>query len=434
MLSYSLLAALYLGSLGIVGRGIGALLWSAAALGSGPCWSPPYRLGRSQAESVDGMGDPVEAIMGAMAIGPSRTFRLMSLMSLAMLLGLAFTTEAAPPSNVAYRRIDVQDTVTGEWFPVALWYPSRAAPTPLFLTGSLSVCRLPAMLCRLVTFEMRVANNAPPADGMFGLIVISHGAGGFSLNHRDLAMALASHGYVVAAPTHPRGKGNDISGVGVWIGRSKQVSRVIDAVLDDTVLGPHVRRERIGVVGHSMGGFTALQVAGARPSPRAIIGHCQQHPDDTKFCSYGGSAAREATQKVGAVPDARDPRVRALVLMAPNVAPFTGDALAQVTVPVRVYGAERDDLTLVRYHAEPLVKALPPQTEYVLVKGAGHFSFVTSFPRLLKIVAGEAARDPEGLDRDTMHEVMNPEVVSFFDRKFRAGESTLAGYVMRRER
>jgi hypothetical protein len=39
-------------------------------------------------------------------------------------------------------------------------------------------------------------------------------------------------------------------------------------------------------------------------------------------------------------------------------------------------------------------------------------------------VAGEAARDPEGFDRDTMHEVMNPEVVSFFDRKLRAGESS----------
>jgi len=344
----------------------------------------------------------------------------MGLMSLAMLLSVAVITEAAPSSNVAYRRIDVRDTVTGELFPVALWYPARAAPAPLFLTGSLSTCSLPAMLCRLVTFEMQVANNAPPADGMFGLIVISHGAGGFSLNHRDLAMALASQGYVVAAPTHPRGKGNDISGVGVWIGRPKQVSRVIDAVLEDTVLGPHVQRERIGVVGHSQGGFTALAVAGAKPSPRASIAHCQQHPDDAKFCSQGGSAAREATQEVGDIPDARDPRVRAIVLMAPNAVPFTGEALAQVTVPVRVYGAERDDLTLVRYHAEPLVKALPAQTEYVLVKGAGHFSFMTSFPRALKIVAGEAARDPEGFDRDAMHEVLNPEVVSFFDRKLRA--------------
>jgi len=332
------------------------------------------------------------------------------------LLGVAFTSEAAPSSNVAYRRIDLQDAATGEMFPVALWYPTRAAPAPLPLTGSLSACRLPAMLCRLIAFEMQVASNGAASDGTFGLIVISHGAGGLALNHRDLAMALASHGYVVAAPTHPRGKDKDISGPGVWIGRPKQVSRVIDAVLEDKELGPHIQRDRIGIVGHSNGGYTALAVAGAKPSTAAIIAHCRQHPDDSRFCSRGGAATRDAARKGGDIPDVRDSRVRAVVLMAPNAAPFTDDALAKVTVPVRVYGAEHDDLTLVPYHAERLAKALPPGTEYILVKRAGHFSFVTSFPWALKIVAGEAARDPEGFDRDAMHEVMNAEIVGFFDR------------------
>ena len=46
-----------------------------------------------------------------------------------VLLGVAFTTEAAPSSNVAYRRIDVQDVATGEWVPVALGIPH--APRPL---------------------------------------------------------------------------------------------------------------------------------------------------------------------------------------------------------------------------------------------------------------------------------------------------------------
>jgi predicted dienelactone hydrolase len=88
-----------------------------------------------------------------------------------------------------------------------------------------------------------------------------------------------------------------------------------------------------------------------------------------------------------------------------------------------VYGAERDELTLVRYHAERLAKALPAQTEYVLVKRAGHFSFVASFPGVLKLLAGEAAQDPEGFDRDAMHEVMNPEIVGFFDRKLPSGQT-----------
>jgi predicted dienelactone hydrolase len=213
---------------------------------------------------------------------------------------------------------------------VAVWYPTRAAPTPLFLTGSLSACRLPTILCRWMVFEMEVASNGPPADGAFGLIVISHGSGGLALGHRDLAMALTSGGYVVAAPTHPPGSGNDVSGIGVWVGRPKQLSRIIDAVLEDTALGSHIDRQRIGIVGHSLGGFTALAVVGAKPDPSASIAHCQQHPDDTRFCSFGGAAAREATRTVGAIPDLRDPRVRAIVLMAPNAVPFSDDALTRV--------------------------------------------------------------------------------------------------------
>src|SRR6266446_3673277 len=298
---------------------------------------------------------------------------LVGLVSFGVLLGVACTTETAPSSNVAYRKIDVQDAATGELFPVALWYPTRAAPAPLFLTGSLSGCRLPAMLCRLIAFEMPVANNARPVDGKFGFIVISHGSGGLSLNHRSLAMALDSHGYVVAAPTHPRGKDNDISGVGVWVGRPKQVSRVIDAVLEDGKLGPYIESERIGVVGHSNGGYTALAVAGATPNVGAAVAHCQQHPDDSKFCASGGTSARKATREVGHIPDLRDPRVRSIVLMAPNAAPFTDAALAKVAVPVLVYAAENDDLTRVQYHGERLAKTLP-QAECVLVKGAGHFS------------------------------------------------------------
>src|SRR5438034_4630264 len=44
-------------------------------------------------------------------------------------------------------------------------------------------------------------------------------------------------------------------------------------------------------------------------------------------------------------------------------------------------------------------------------------------PRILKLVAGEAAQDPEGFDRDAMHEVMNPEIVGFFDRMLPSGQT-----------
>jgi predicted dienelactone hydrolase len=268
---------------------------------------------------------------------------------------------------------------------------------------------------------MEVAQDAVPANGSFGLVVISHGAGGGSLNHRDLAMALASNGYVAAAPTHPRGQYNDISGISVWIGRPKQISGVIDALLMDKELGPHIQPERIGIAGHSNGSDTALVVAGVKPSTAAAIQHCiRYHREDAKFCSYGGAATRKTTEAAGELPDLRDPRVRAVVLMAPKGALFTDEALSKLAVPVRIYGAEHDDLTPVRYHAERLAQALPSQATYVLIKGAGHFSFIASFPAALRIWVGEAGQDPEGFDRDAVHETLNRDIVVFLDQKLRS--------------
>ena len=79
----------------------------------------------------------------------------------------------------------------------------------------------------------------------------------------------------------------------------------------------------------------------------------------------------------------------------------------------------------VQYHGERLARTLP-RVECVLVKGAGHFSFVTSFPAVLRLVAGEGARDPDGFDRDAFHEVMNREIVGFFSRTLRFGGDPLA--------
>ena len=345
--------------------------------------------------------------------------------ALLLLLCIAPAAAAAPPANVGYRTISLQDPLTGEAFPAALWYPTSAPPAPFFVTGSLSLCRFPAILCRWLAYEMPVAQNAPVAAGAFGAIVISHGAGGMALLHRDLALALASRGYVVAAPTHPRGTGDDISGVAVWVGRPKQVSRVIDAVLADGQLGPRIARDRIGVVGHSNGGYTALAVAGAHPTPGAAAAHCRAHPDDARFCGFGGEAARQASREAGPLPELRDPRVRSVVLMAPNASFFTDEALAKVTVPVLVYAAEQDDLTRVPYHAERVARAVP-RAECVLVKGAGHFAFVAGFPTAVRLVVGEPARDPDGFDRDALHATLDREIGDYFDRTLRPGGDRLA--------
>jgi len=264
---------------------------------------------------------------------------------------------------------------------------------------------------------MRVARAAAPTDGKFGMVVISHGSGGDALATvisrwplRRMAMSLPRQ------CTHETLPGHVGCRLGERVGRSaRQVSRVIDPVTGGPGARPHIQRERIGVVGHSAGGYTALALAGAQPSMNVLVQHCKGTPEDARFCFFGG-APLGSQPKGGDIPDVHDRRVRAIVLLAPVAALFTDEALSNLTVPVRIYGAERDDLTPVKYHAERLAKALAPKAEYVLIKGAGHFSFLASFPDALRNSVGEAGQDPSGFDRNAMHETLNPEIVAFFNR------------------
>jgi predicted dienelactone hydrolase len=245
------------------------------------------------------------------------------------------------------------------------------------------------------------------------------------LNHRDLAIHLAAHGYVVAAPEHPKDNYRDKSGVGsyeVWAGRPRQISASIDALLGDQAIGLNINQDRIGVVGHSAGGYTALAVIGGKADMTNLLRHCKDHPDDVGFCSYGGARARQAASQLPtttAIPDMPDRRIKAAVAMAPVGALFDASSFERVNIPVRIYCAGRDTLLPCRYHAEKIYKSLSRAGEYVVLQNAGHFSFIAPFPESIKGQAGEAAQDPDGFDRAAMHAKLNPEILDFFDRKLK---------------
>ena len=98
-----------------------------------------------------------------------------------------------------------------------------------------------------------------------------------------LGMALARDGYLVIAVDHPGNNGADemtLAGSMLsWL-RADDLRAALAAVQADPILGPHVDPERLGVVGFSAGGYTALLAAGARPSLQRLLAFCTAHPDD----------------------------------------------------------------------------------------------------------------------------------------------------------
>ena len=290
-------------------------------------------------------------------------------------------SEDTVPLYAGCRAIEVEDSVQGARIPVRLLYPTRVAER-----------REP-----FGPFTLGLALGAPVAGEALPLVVISHGTGSTPWLHRDLAAHLARAGFVAALVQHPgntRGDDGLAHTVVNLVNRPRHIRLVIDAAYADDELGAHLARGRVGVVGHSLGGYTALAIAGGKPS--SFPG---ESPDGT----------------AGPVVVEHDARVRALVLLAPATAWFMGEgALADVAVPIlmRTGGKDAQAESL---HGQIVERGLrdPSRLDHQVVPDAGHFGFVSAYPRALKSPAIPPSQDPEGFDRAAYLPVLFGEIVAF---------------------
>ena len=175
---------------------------------------------------------------------------------------LAISVASAQPVPASYpvglRQVEYVDTTYGaRTLTMNVFYPARLsqpAPAP-FVMGLFT--------------NFRVYRDLPIADApqKFPLVMLSHGRGSTGLVYAWLAEYLAARGYVVAALDHYRANVNERSIVYL---ANKLWQRPVDVSLDITYLLTHepwraiVDPERIGIAGHSQGGFTALWIGGAR--------------------------------------------------------------------------------------------------------------------------------------------------------------------------
>ena len=279
-----------------------------------------------------------------------------------------------------------------------------------------------------------VAAGAPASEApLKGLILISHGTGGTELNHHDLGTRLARDGYLVAAVRHAGDNWQDRSLVtsGRYFSeRPLQLSRVLDALLASPEWGKRIPAGRIGAVGHSAGGYGVLALAGAQAEPERAALHCRTVQDDPGFCSLAKAPAGSRTSGTPAAPDAGatalqagrvsvpDPRIRAVVALAPMAVVVTPESLAAIKIPVRVIVAELDAVLNGKYHGAHVVANLPA-AQASTAAGAGHFAFMAQSSIPLPSAAGDAAANPPGFDRLAYLPELENQVAGFFAEQWR---------------
>lgn len=97
------------------------------------------------------------------------------------------------------------------------------------------------------------------------MVLISHGTGGSPLVYRTIARHLARNGFVVEMLEHPFNNRNDNTVEGTVDNltiRPKHISMAIDWFFNSEDFTKVLKPDSVSVIGHSMGGYTALAASG----------------------------------------------------------------------------------------------------------------------------------------------------------------------------
>jgi predicted dienelactone hydrolase len=300
----------------------------------------------------------------------------------ALLIALSLCTAATAAiaaEPVGVRTISVVTQDYPRPLAVTVWYPSKGdgqTDKPnynrIFETG-------PA------------ASNATIREGRFPLVLLSHGSGSRAEGMGWIAAELAKAGYIVAGPNHPGTTSGDSTPAAtpkIW-DRAQDISVLITALSADKNWTASIDPSRIGILGFSLGGSTAMELAGARGDLSAYMRYCDENPammDCTWFAGgrgyAGGEQVEVAPLKLADIDRTRfeqqnrDARIASVIAVDPGLATtFQKTSLAGIGVPVTLINLGSPGQVPMAVISDQLAKDIPGAS-YLRVEGADHYSFL----------------------------------------------------------
>jgi predicted dienelactone hydrolase len=249
------------------------------------------------------------------------------------------------------------------------------------------------------------------------LVMFSHGRGSNGLYYAWFGEALASRGYIVAALNHYRANTYDSTiaylANKLWQ-RPRDIGLTISFLLSDPFWAKAIDASRIGVAGHSQGGFTALWVGGARIDPEKYLAFQRGWRNNQMVPEY---LRNTLPLDAGPALDVHDKRVKAVFAMAPGIVQAFGmDAagLQQLQVPTYITVGAGDTQAPPRDNAEFAARHVPRAELYVIPGRVDHDIFVNECNDDGKNEFPQACIDAPGVDRGRIHALIAEEALRFF--------------------
>ncbi len=271
------------------------------------------------------------------------------------------------------------------------------------------------------------------SSGPYPVVVLSPGFAMSSSSYAWLGEHLASFGFFVVSPDHDEALDPAKLGVAA-VARTGDVHMVLDHLVRHDRFSTMVNMDRMAVVGHSLGGFTALAAGGARLDTddfgrRCAVAYGEADPNSwlcdallpqvEEMASVAGLDAVPS----GLWPSTGDPRVDAVVSMAGDAFLFGADGMAAMEVPMMVLGGTADldapfawTTQLAYDHASSDVR------EMMKLPDAGHMIFVNSCDatrRLIELAPNDFCFD-ERWERRAAHRLIADRTTAFLQATLRS--------------
>ncbi|MDW6024327.1 hypothetical protein SAZ10_21485 [Mesorhizobium sp. BAC0120] len=325
-------------------------------------------------------------------------------------IGLASAAAADPIAG--YDRFEVAAPHRAAPVAASVWYPV-GTPTYRGLIGDNAV------------FEGSSAYvGAAIAEGRFPLVLLSHGSGGNMDSLSWLCSRLAIRGAMVLAVNHPGSTSGDSSPRRSirLTERAADLKAALDQILADPAFGPHVDRSRIVSLGFSLGGATALNLAGAQMDRDLYRDYCARFGKEAPDCIFMTKGGVDLAN----LPDAfegkmRDPRIAGAIAVDPGFSyAITETSIAAMALPVLLINLGGDERWMagdVSARGSNLVGRLP-HVEYATAAPANHFTFLAlckpgARERLAEEHDDPVCDDPAGANRAAIHEKIVERIAAF---------------------